>query len=57
MSVFKLLDALKKIAKRVNATISLEVDAERMSIQERIGAWSTCFASGAAAASTSSSKT
>jgi segregation and condensation protein A len=38
VSVFKLLDALKKIAERVNATISLEVDAERMSIQERIGA-------------------
>ena len=38
VSVFKLLDALQKIAKRVNATISLEVDAERMSIQERIGA-------------------
>jgi segregation and condensation protein A len=37
VSVFKLLDALKKIAERVNATISLEVDAERMSIQERIG--------------------
>jgi segregation and condensation protein A len=37
VSVFKLLDALKKIAERVNASISLEVDAERMSIQERIG--------------------
>ena len=37
VSVFKLLDALKKIAKRVNATFSLEVDAERMSIQDRIG--------------------
>jgi len=37
VSVFKLLDALKKIAERVNATFSLEVDAERMSIQERIG--------------------
>jgi len=37
VSVFKLLDALKKVASRVNATISLEVDAERMSIQERIG--------------------
>jgi segregation and condensation protein A len=37
VSVFKLLDALKKIAARVNATFSLEVDAERMSIQERIG--------------------
>jgi segregation and condensation protein A len=37
VSVFKLLDALKKIAERVNATVSLEVDAERMSIQERIG--------------------
>jgi segregation and condensation protein A len=37
VSVFKLLDALKKIAERINATVSLEVDAERMSIQERIG--------------------
>jgi len=37
VSVFKLLDALKKIAERINASISLEVDAERMSIQERIG--------------------
>ena len=37
VSVFRLLDALKKIAERVNATFSLEVDAERMSIQERIG--------------------
>ena len=37
VSVFKLLDALKKIADRVNASIALEVDAERMSIQERIG--------------------
>ncbi len=37
VSVFKLIDALKKIANRVNATISLEVDAERMTIQERIG--------------------
>ncbi len=37
VSVFKLLDALKRIAKRVNASISLEVDAERMSIQDRIG--------------------
>ena len=38
VSVFKLLDALQRIANRVNATISLEVDAERMSIQERISA-------------------
>ncbi len=37
VSVFKLLDALRKIAERVNASISLEVDAEHMSIQERIG--------------------
>ena len=37
VSVFKLLDALKKIAARINATFSLEVDAERMTIQERIG--------------------
>ncbi len=38
VSVFKLLDALKKIAERVNADIALEVDAERMTIQDRIGA-------------------
>ena len=37
VSVFKLLDALRKVAERVNATIALEVDAERMSIKERIG--------------------
>jgi segregation and condensation protein A len=37
VSVFKLLDALKKIAVRINATFSLEVDAERMTIQDRIG--------------------
>lgn len=37
VSVFKLLDALKKIAERLNAEIALEVDAERMTIQERIG--------------------
>jgi segregation and condensation protein A len=37
VSVFKLLDALKRIAARVNADLSLEVDAERMTIQERIG--------------------
>jgi len=37
VSVFKLLDALKRIAERISASISLEVDAERMSIQERIG--------------------
>ena len=37
VSVFKLLDALKKIAARVNAEIALEVDAERMTIQDRIG--------------------
>jgi segregation and condensation protein A len=37
VSVFKLLDALKKIADRVNATVALEVDAERMTIQDRIG--------------------
>ncbi|MEM7435857.1 MAG: segregation/condensation protein A [Myxococcota bacterium] len=36
-SVFKLIDALKKVAERINAEISLEVDAERMTIQERIG--------------------
>ena len=36
VSVFKLLDALRKIAERVNASIALEVDAERMSIQDRI---------------------
>jgi segregation and condensation protein A len=37
VSVFKLLDALKKIAERANAALALEVDAERMTIQERIG--------------------
>ena len=36
-SVFKLMDALKEVAKRINAEMSLEVDAERMTIQERIG--------------------
>ena len=36
-SVFKLIDALKKVAERLNAEISLEVDAERTTIQERIG--------------------
>ena len=36
VSVFKLLDALKKIAERVTASVALEVDAERMTIQERI---------------------
>lgn len=38
VSVFKLIDALRKIAERLHANISLEVDAERMSIQDRIGA-------------------
>jgi segregation and condensation protein A len=37
VSVFKLLDALKRVAARVNASIALEVDAERITIQERIG--------------------
>jgi len=37
VSVFKLLDALKKVADRVNASIALEVDAERITIQQRIG--------------------
>ena len=37
VSVFKLLDALKTIAERVNASIALEIDAERMTIQDRIG--------------------
>jgi segregation and condensation protein A len=37
VSVFKLIDALKKIAERLNAEIALEVDAERMTIQDRIG--------------------
>jgi segregation and condensation protein A len=37
VSVFKLLDALKTIAERINASISLEVDAEQMTIQDRIG--------------------
>ena len=57
VSVFKLLDALKKIAERINASISLEVDAEQMTIQERIGGlWSICFGIAAGAGSTSSSK-
>ncbi len=37
VSVFKLLDALKKIAERVSSSFALEVDAERITIQERIG--------------------
>lgn len=37
VSVFKLLDALKKVAERASASIALEVDAERITIQERIG--------------------
>lgn len=37
VSVFKLIDALHRIAKRLNADVALEVDAERMTIQERIG--------------------
>ncbi|MDH3746544.1 MAG: segregation/condensation protein A, partial [Acidobacteriota bacterium] len=36
-SVFRLIDALKDVAKRINDEMSLQVDAERMSIQERIG--------------------
>lgn len=37
VSVFKLLDALKKIADRIHAGFALEVDAERITIQARIG--------------------
>ncbi|MGD8317098.1 MAG: segregation/condensation protein A [Myxococcales bacterium] len=37
VSVFKLLDALKKVAERTNATLALEVDAERITIQQRMG--------------------
>jgi segregation and condensation protein A len=37
VSVFRLLDAFKKVAERMNASIALEVDAERITIQERIG--------------------
>jgi len=37
VTVFKLIDALKRIAERLHSTISLEVDADRISIQERIG--------------------
>src|SRR5699024_7595889 len=36
LSVFKLLDAFKKVVATTKADISLEVDAERVSIQERI---------------------
>ncbi|MGB5811919.1 MAG: segregation/condensation protein A [Polyangiales bacterium] len=36
-SVFKLIDAFKKVAERLTDGFSLEVDAERMTIQERIG--------------------
>ncbi len=35
-SVFKLIDAFQAIVKRKKGTISLEVDAERVTIQERI---------------------
>ncbi len=35
-SVFKLIDAFQAIVKRKKGTISLEVDAERITIQERI---------------------
>ena len=37
LSVFKLIDAFKKVAERAQADLSLEVDAERMTIQQRIG--------------------
>ena len=37
VSVFKLIDAFKGVAKRAKAELSLEVDAERMTIQQRIG--------------------
>jgi len=37
VSVFKLIDAFKRIAERHHTSISLEVDADRMSIQDRIG--------------------
>jgi segregation and condensation protein A len=36
VSLFKLLDAFKTIAERVAGTLSLEVDAERITIQERM---------------------
>jgi segregation and condensation protein A len=36
VSLFKLLDAFKSIAERVAGTLSLEVDAERITIQERM---------------------
>ncbi|MEZ4288077.1 MAG: segregation/condensation protein A [Polyangiales bacterium] len=36
VSVFKLLDALQGIAKRMNADLSLQVDAERITIQDRM---------------------
>ncbi|HJL06272.1 MAG TPA: segregation/condensation protein A [Polyangiaceae bacterium LLY-WYZ-15_(1-7)] len=36
-SVFKLIDAFQKIVKRKQGDLSLEIDAERITIQERIG--------------------
>jgi segregation and condensation protein A len=36
LSLFKLIDAFQKIAKRVQGEMSLEVDAERITIQERM---------------------
>lgn len=36
VSLFKLLDAFKGLAERVAGTLSLEVDAERITIQERM---------------------
>ncbi|MBK6580952.1 MAG: segregation/condensation protein A [Sandaracinaceae bacterium] len=36
LSLFKLIDAFQKIAKRVQGEVSLEVDAERITIQERM---------------------
>lgn len=36
LSLFKLIDAFQKLAKRVQGEVSLEVDAERITIQERM---------------------
>ncbi len=36
VSVFKLIEALQKVAERVKADLSLEVDAERITIQDRM---------------------
>ncbi len=37
VSVFKLLDALRRVLERARAELAFEVDAERIGVQERIG--------------------